>query len=202
MHSLQLGKLSVTFTAHLAQILYFMKWISVSSANKGNAGNAYELWYNDKKLVALSFSPLTKIARIESAADNDKRLFFIEKRGFLQNKTVIRNEYGIKLGELSGENNEAAEGMIEMDGKKYGYTFNQADGAAVTLYEQTEEEERKPFLRCNLSGVIDGAAALVKKSISLHDTKIPYLLMALCWYLLKPSGNEALSQTLAAPLNA
>ena len=174
-----------------------MKWISV---NKENANNAYELWYNDKKLVALSFSPLTKIARIESASD--KRLFFVEKKGFLQNKTVIRNEYGIKLGELSGENNEAAEGMIEMDGKKYGYTFNQVNGAAVTLYEQTAEEERKPFLRCNFSGVIDSAAAIVKKSISLHDTKIPYLLMALCWYLLKPSGNEALSQTLIGPLNA
>jgi hypothetical protein len=174
-----------------------MKWISV---NKENARNAYELWCNDKKLVALSFSPLTKIARIESASD--KRLFFLEKRGFLQNKTIIRNEYGIKLGELSGEKNDGAEGMIEMDGKKYGYAFSQANDTAVTLFEQTIEEERKPFLRCNFSGVIDGATAIMKKSISFHDTKIPYLLMALCWYLLKPSGSEILSQTLAAPVNA
>jgi hypothetical protein len=174
-----------------------MKWISV---NKENTGNAYELWYNDKKVVALSFSPLTKIARIESASD--RRLFFVEKRGFLQNKTVIRNEYGVKLGELSGEKSDAAEGVIEMDGKKYDYTYSQSNDPAVTLYEQTAEEERKPFLRCNFSGVIDGAAAIVKKSISLHDTKIPYLLMGLCWYLLKSAGAESLSQSLASPVNA
>ncbi len=167
-----------------------MKWISV---NKEKENNAFELWYNDKKLISLSVSPRTRIARIESGSD--KRLFFFEKKGFLQSKTVIRNEYGIKLGELNGENKEAAEGIIQMDGKSYGYTFNSSNDAAVVLYEQTTEE-RKPFLRCSLSGVIDGAASLVKKSISLHDTKYPYLLMALCWYLLKPSDPEVFSKGL------
>ena len=162
-----------------------MKWINV---NKSNKGNAFELWFNDNKLMSLSFNTLTKIARLESASD--KRLFFVEKKSFSKNKTVIKNEYGIKLGELN--NSTADEGVIEMDGKKYGYSINNSDNAAVILYDQTTAEH-KPFLNCNLSGVIDGAASLVKRSIAT-DSKLPFLLMALCWYLVKPSGSEILPQ--------
>lgn len=155
-----------------------MKWISVNKEKQKN--NAYELWYNDKKILSLSFSNITKIARIET--DSDKRVFFVEKKGFLQNKTVIRNEYGIKLGQLSSEKNAADEGSIEMDGNKYGYSLNGDNEAAITVFGNDTTVSR-PFLYCNLPAVIDNATALVKRSISFHDTKVPFLLMALCWYL-------------------
>lgn len=156
-----------------------MKWIRV---NKGYSGHSYELWYNEKKLVNLSFSTKTKIARVET--DRDKRLFFIEKKGLLHSKTVIKNEYGIKLGQVSTENRHSTEGMIEMDGKKYRYAFDPKNESALMLYMQSEQ---KPFLNCNLSAIFSGAAAFVK---SVHNTQYPYLLMALCWYLLKPDGTE------------
>ena len=160
-----------------------MKFISVNK--NSSAGNAFELWYNDKKLISLSLGKETKTARIESGTD--RRLFFIEKRGFLHNKTIIKNEYGIKVGELSSEQQNANEGVIEWDGKKYGYTFGQNNGTALTL---SNELENTPFISCNLSAIIDTAASLVKKSISLHDTKYPYILTALCWYLLKFDSAE------------
>jgi len=160
-----------------------MKFISVNK--NSSTGNAFELWYNDKKLMSLSLGKTTKTARFESGAD--KRLFFIEKRGFLQNKTVIKNEYGIKMGQLSSEQHDANTGIIEWDGKKYGYAFGQNNGTALTL---SNELETKPFISCNLSAVIDTATSLVKKSVPLHDTKYPYILTALCWYLLKFDSAE------------
>ena len=155
-----------------------MKWVNVSN---GYSGNYYELWNNDKKLVSLLLSSRTKIARIECATD--KRLFFIEKKGFLQNKTVIKNEYGIQMGELIGENWEANEGLIELDGKKYAYSFSNDAEAELIIYNETKTD---PLVSCSLSSISDEVAAVVKKSKSLHDTKYPCLLMALCWYLLKP----------------
>jgi len=154
-----------------------MKFISVNKNN--SSGNAFELWYNDKKLMGLSLSKQTRTARIDSG--DDKRAFFIEKKRFQQNKTVIKNEYGVKMGELNTEQPDANTGTIELDGKKYGYSLNENNSVALTLSNEAE----KPFLSCNLSAVIDTATSLVKKSISLHDTKYPYILTALCWYLLK-----------------
>ena len=79
-----------------------MQWVNVSN---GYSGNHYELWKDNNKLVSLSISNRTKITRIECEAD--KRLFFIEKKGFLNSRTVIKNEYGILVGEVLGETREA-----------------------------------------------------------------------------------------------
>ena len=160
-----------------------MKWVSV---NNSSASHSYQLWDEEKKLVSLAISNQTKICRIECASD--KRLFFIEKKGFLQSKTVIKNEYGIHLGELTGENREANEGMIVLDGKKYTYSFGAGSDDELVIYD---ERKTRPLVSCSLSSVHDGIPAVVKRSKSLHDTKYPYLLMALCWYLLKPAAAIA-----------
>ena len=160
-----------------------MKWVNVSN---NSSGFHYELWREDKKLVSLSISNCTKISRIECASD--KRLFFIEKKGFLQNRTVIKNEYGILMGELHGETWEADKGVIELDGKKYAYSLYTEEEPGLVIYE---ELTKKPLVKCNLAAANDEAAAVMKKSRSLHDTKYPSLLMALCWYLLKLSEAEA-----------
>lgn len=155
-----------------------MQWVNV---NKEKENNAYELWYNEKKVMSLSFSAATQIARLETGPE--KRLFFVEKKGFFQKKrSVLKNEYGVKLGQLHSDNNAAEEGSIEMDGNKYSYTVNDNNEVSLALSDETGSE-RKPFLRCNITGVIDSAAALVQRSISFHDSKLPLLLMTLCWYL-------------------
>ena len=157
-----------------------MKWISV---NNSTSNQHYELWDAEIKLVSLSISNHTKISRIEYATD--KRLFFIEKTGFLNSKTIIKNEYGIRLGELTGEDREANEGMIELEGKKYAYTFNKNSEIGLILYN---EEKNYPLISCSLSTIYDEVPAILKKARTLHDTKYPSLLMALCWYLLNSSS--------------
>ena len=156
-----------------------MKWVSV---NNNSSSHFYELWDREKKLVSLSISNRTKISRIECASD--KRLFFIEKRGFLQTTTVIKNEYGILLGELIGENWEANEGLIALDGKRYAYSLGTDSAHELVIYD---EAKTRPLVSCSLQSVYDEAPAILRRSKSLHDTKYTSLLMALCWYLLKPA---------------
>lgn len=159
-----------------------MKWVMVSNSS---SGKHFELWKEGTKLVSLTISTCTKISRIECATE--KRLFFIEKKGFLQNRTVIKNEYGILMGELHGETWEADRGFIELDGRKYAYSLDTGEEPGLVIYE---ELSMKPLVHCQLAATHEDAAAIVKKSKSLHDTRYPNLLMALCWYLLKLSPAE------------
>ena len=159
-----------------------MKWVSV---NNSSTSHHYELWDTEKKLIGLSISNRTRITRIESASD--KRLFFIEKKGFLQSRTVIKNEYGIHMGELHSETRETDKGIIELDGRKYTYALSDHANEELIIYD---ENTGKPLVSCSLSPDYDDVSAIVKRSKSLHDTDYPSLLMALCWYLLKGAAAE------------
>jgi len=117
----------------------------------------------EKKLVRLSISNKTNISRIECGSD--KRLFFMERTGFLQSRTVIKNEYGIRMGELNGETRESAKGAIELDGKRYHYAFNKKSGNELLVYN---ENTLQPIVRCGLPAT--------------NDTKNACLLMGLCWF--------------------
>ena len=58
----------------------------------------YHLLKDDEKLLTLELNIFSNTARVHNK--NDKRVFVIRKEGLRRNKTVIRNEYGIKIGEL------------------------------------------------------------------------------------------------------
>lgn len=137
-----------------------MKWVSVSN---GSTGQLFELMEGEKKLARLSISNKTKISRIE--CDNEKRMFFMERTGFLQSRTIIKNEYGIRMGELTGETRESAKGIIELDGKRFNYIFNKEHGNELHVFN---ENTLHPSLSCGLP--------------STNDTKNAILLMGLCWF--------------------
>ena len=71
-----------------------MKWIKVSTTDQNEV---YALVNDDKKILSLDFHHGTKSARIEYA--DTKRVFLIRREGFLKNKTVLCNEYGVKLAQ-------------------------------------------------------------------------------------------------------
>lgn len=163
-----------------------MKWVNV---NNSISGDHYELWNKELKLLDLHISSRTRIARVESATD--KRLFFVEKRGFLHAKTVIRNEYGIKLGELFTESNES---FIQLDGFRYVYRFPQSANDPLIIYN---ESRTIPVLSCDLSQVFQKIPGILERPASFHDSSYPALLMALCWNLQKTTVGDRLKETAA-----
>jgi hypothetical protein len=64
----------------------------------------YHLYKDDKKILTLELNIFSNSARVHY--NKEKRVFIIRKEGLRRNKTVIRNEYGIKIGELGQENNK------------------------------------------------------------------------------------------------
>ena len=76
-----------------------MQWVKEQTTS---TNEIFSLVKNGQKLLRLDFHHGTNSARIEY--DGKKRVFMIRKEGFRKHKTVLCNEYGVRLGEL--ENTE------------------------------------------------------------------------------------------------
>ena len=140
-----------------------MRWETAASTSNNEV---YHLYKEDKKILTVILNPFSNAARVE--CEKQKRVFLIRKEGFRRNKTVLRDEYGFKIGELGQERNE---NFI----------------AQLVLYKESKD---KPFVSCGLS-VKGGAPAVhFTKDKLLADTSHPGLLMALCWYMFLPVTKE------------
>ena len=147
------------------------------SSNSNN--EVYHLYKDDKKILTLAFNPFSSSARVE--CEKQKRVFLIRKEGFRRNKTVLRNEYGIKIGELGHENKE---NFIDVNDERFYYTIQNDPQPELVLYKESTD---KPFVTCNLS-TKEGVEFTKDKILS--DTTHPGLLMALCWYMFLPVAKE------------
>lgn len=156
-----------------------MRWDSITSASNNEI---YHLYKEDKKLLTLTLNPFSNTARVE--CEKQKRVFLIRKEGFRRNKTVLRNEYGIKIGELGQENKE---NFIDVNNERFFYTTHNNPLAELVLYKESKEN---PFVSCGLSVKEGNAAVHFTKDKKLSDTSHPGLLMALCWYMFLPVAKE------------
>src|SRR5262245_49464609 len=109
-----------------------MKW---QLANLNDKQEVYELWHNDKKLLHLDFHPFTNSARIQYA--DEKRVFLIRKEGFLRNKTVLRNEYGMRIGKMEHDKTHSMIGSIELNDEKFFYTVRNNPLSELIIYKET-----------------------------------------------------------------
>lgn len=156
-----------------------MRWESITSSSNNEI---YHLYKDDKKLLTLILNPFSNSARVE--CEKQKRVFLIRKEGFRRNKTVLRNEYGIKIGELGQENKE---NFIDVNEERFFYTTHNNPMAELVLYKDSKD---KPFVTCGLSAKGGSAAVHFTKDKQLSGTSNPGLLMALCWYMFLPVTKE------------
>src|SRR5688572_17240417 len=116
-----------------------MRWES-SVTPSGN--EIYHLYKDDKKILTLTYNPFSKTARVE--CNTLKRIFLIRKEGFRRHKTVIRTEYGIKVGELGHDNKE---NFIDVNGDRFYYSIQNSPVAALILYKESKDQ---PVISCTL----------------------------------------------------
>jgi hypothetical protein len=155
-----------------------MRWETIS-ANSSN--EVYQLWNKDKRLLTLTLHPFSNTARVE--CDEQKRVFQIRREGFLRNRTVLRNEYGIKIGELGLDNKER---YIDVNGERFYYVVQNNPLAELVIYKESKEE---PVLVCGLD-VKNGNTAVQFRNERNELSSHPSLLMALCWYMFLPVAKE------------
>src|SRR5213592_4079230 len=110
-----------------------MKWVLISSNPRQQI---YELWNNEKKLLVFTYHVIHGTIRIIS---EEPRVFLLRKEGFLKNRTVLMNEYGIKIATLT-EETESQTGSIEIDEKKLHYSIHNRLYKEVFIYSADSEK--------------------------------------------------------------
>jgi hypothetical protein len=151
-----------------------MNWETITS---GIGQKVYALWNNGRKLLTLAFHS-TNFVRIERAGE--KRAFMIRYEGFLKNKLVMRNEYGIRIGQASAENNE---NVIALNDERFFYTITDEKEPQVIIYKESKEN---PLAVCALN--LDNDKNILPSANS--SATYQSLLLALCWYLFLPVVKE------------
>ena len=160
-----------------------MRWESVTASSNNEI---YHLYKDDKKILTVILNPFSNSARVE--CEKEKRVFLIRKEGFRRNKTVLRSEYGIKIGELGQENKE---NFIDVNNERFFYATQNNPLAELVLYKESID---KPFVTCGLSAKEGTASVHFTKDKQLSDTSHPGLLMALCWYMFLPVTKENVAE--------
>jgi hypothetical protein len=155
-----------------------MKWVSV---NNSSTKESFELRDDEKVLAGISFSKQTRFVR--TVSDLGKRMFSFEKRGFLKPGKVIRDEYGIRLGKLEEIRPGAGKGIVELNGKKYFFVYDQNNSGDLILYDELMQ---KSLLKCSFNAINLG----INKTKSLLDSKFASLLLVLCWYTFQPHSTS------------
>ena len=156
-----------------------MNWETVKS---GLGQKVYALWNNGRKLLTLAFNSGSNFVKIEYG--NEKRAFILRYEGIFHNKMVMRNEYGIRLGQVSAESNE---NFINLNDEKFFYTITEGTEPMLVIYKESKDE---PIAVCSLKLDNEKAtASSVRSSATTHS-----LLLALCWYLFSPVTKENVPQ--------
>jgi hypothetical protein len=142
-----------------------MKWLPTNSDARHRI---YELRTNREVLVTLTYHPQSGTIRISSG--DEKRVFLVGREGFIRSRTVLRNEYGIWIGQLihdGGQND--AQGNIEMSGEAFNYTLQRMSPARAVLYKNNDT-----LAVCELPD-------MAKNVRGSNDPDL--LMLALCWYV-------------------
>ena len=154
-----------------------MKWETVTSTIEESV---FALWNNGKKLITLAFHPASSAARIEYA--DERRVFLIRQEGLLKNKTVLCNEYGIRIVHAGSENNRR---FIDLGEERFFYNVDDNNrNDAVTIYKESKEN---PLAVCAFTLPDHQQHSLAYKP--LWDKARYGLLMTLCWYLLSANNK-------------
>jgi hypothetical protein len=162
-----------------------MKWISMRKASKNEF---YELWDNTKKILSLALNSDLNTARIEHK--ENKRMFMIERTGFLKNRTVLKNEYGVTVGAFGAEKWNSPEEFVDIDNERYYYTIEQNNNPELVIYKGGKKQ---PLI----SYCLGDPEAKSKIGPVPKGNKYAYVLMALCSYLFSPINSKERSLELA-----
>ncbi len=152
-----------------------MNWETVTS---GLGQKVYALWSDGRKILTFAFNSSSNVVRLES--EGEKRTFTLRYEGFLKNRLVMRNEYGIRIGYVTIENKE---NLIAFNDEKFYYTISEEKEPKLVLYKSSVDN---PLAVCALSLDKEGVLSSVK-SAATHQS----LLLALCWYLHLPVARDS-----------
>jgi hypothetical protein len=165
-----------------------MEWISVKNLSLGM--QEYHLVNGDERIAVLKYNTHQQAARIH-CGDN-YGIFFIERTGSFINRTIFKNEYGQEIGRLSFDIGNSHSGPIELDGKKFHYSYQNNPFVELFVYDR---HNTNLLISTRLKNAIDQTSVVFT---SVTNEEYACLLLGLCWFL----SNPVLERQLLNPVFA
>jgi hypothetical protein len=146
----------------------------------------YLLKEDDKTVLKLRYKKDLHTARVET--EKERRVLIIDDEGLLKTKSVLKNEYGIRIGSLNYDNFSDTNGLVDIENIKYRFIVKNGEVPELNIYKGSP---RNLVYNCQL--VFDDISSRIKGSQTAS------LIIAVSWYLflkeavkLAPSFNEAI----------
>ena len=117
-----------------------------------------------------------------------RRKFIIEKKGLLRTRNILRNEYGIKMGQVIFEKAHNQEGTIEIEDHHLQYAIYNKPVTELVIYKTSKDE---PLFVC---GLINNTEPTFGFQKNLPDAEYAALLLVLCWFVFTPVSKEIMRE--------
>lgn len=104
-----------------------MKWVLNSTCNQSHHWSLQE---HDRK-AELRYNSEAHSIRLNTG---DRRLFFMERTGLLQQRILLRTEYSVVVGESHFRNRQS--GTLILDGEKFSFT---TENGRVQLFNRSHQ---------------------------------------------------------------
>jgi len=146
----------------------------------------YLLKEDDKTVLKLCYKKDLHTARVET--EKERRVLIIDDEGLLKTKSVLKNEYGVRIGSLNYDNFSDSQGSVDIENIKYRFNVKNGEVPELNIYKGSRHN-----LVYNCQLVSDDISSRIKGSQTAS------LIIAVSWYLflkeavkLVPAFNEAI----------
>jgi len=130
----------------------------------------YLLKEDDKTVLKLRYKKDLHTARVET--EKERRVLIIDDEGLLKTKSVLKNEYGIRIGSLNYDNFSDTQGSVDIENIKYRFIVKNSETSELNIYKGSR---RNLVYNCQL--VFDDISSRIKGSQKSS------LIIAVSWYL-------------------
>lgn len=163
-----------------------MEWVSVKNLSLGVV--EFHLVDQDHRMATLKYNTHQQALRVHG--DGHYGVFFFERNGGILNKTVIKNEYGQEIGKLSFDKRHHRDGVIELENKKFIYSFETNPLVELTIYNK---DIHQPLVTTGLRYANGPATAATDPT---SNEEYASLLVALCWFQMLPGLKKNMAESL------
>ena len=146
----------------------------------------YLLKEDDKTVLKLCYKKDLHTARVET--EKERRVLIIDDEGLLKTKSVLKNEYGVRIGSLNYDNFSDSQGSVDIENIKYRFNVKNGEALELNIYKGSR---RNLVYNCQL--LSDDISSRIK------GAQTASLIIAISWYLflkeavkLVPAFNEAI----------
>lgn len=147
-----------------------------------HGNEVFELQNGNGTEVSIVYNPALATLRVTS--HDEQRMFIVEEEeSLLQKKLVLKNEYGVKIGQMGNEKWHIGRGHIDIEQERFFYKWQKSPATELIIYQDSLSN---PLLRSALNA--DQASSL--EQLHRRSGAGQCLLMALCWHLFLPVSRE------------